>query len=141
MVKFVKKKYENYGCVVFSFLVFIIMIVFVLLFLGNKRIILFKSFSGVVFSDNCLVLILNDSQLKLFQKNKTIYIENKKKNFKIKKIEKNILERDGEKYNQVFFEVNFTDLYKVNDVLNVSVMEKNVRSLYIFRIIWGSDFN
>lgn len=136
-----KKKYENYGCVVFSFLVFIIMIVFVLLFLGNKRIILFKSFSGVVFSDNCLVLILNDSQLKLFQKNKTIYIENKKKNFKIKKIEKNILERDGEKYNQVFFEVNFTDLYKVNDVLNVSVMEKNVRSLYIFRIIWGSDFN
>ena len=73
--------------------------------------------------------------------NKTIYIENKKKNFKIKKIEKNILERDGEKYNQVFFEVNFTDLYKVNDVLNVSVMEKNVRSLYIFRIIWGSDFN
>lgn len=136
-----KKKYENYGCVVFSFLVFIIMIVFVLFFLGNKRIILFKSFSGVVFSDNCLVLILNDSQLKLFQKNKTIYIENKKKNFKIKKIEKNILERDGEKYNQVFFEVNFTDLYKVNDVLNVSVMEKNVRSLYIFRIIWGSDFN
>lgn len=132
-----KKKYENYGCVVFSFLVFIIMIVFVLFFLGNKRIILFKSFSGVVFSDNCLVLILNDSQLKLFQKNKTIYIENKKKNFKIKKIEKNILERDGEKYNQVFFEVNFTDLYKVNDVLNVSVMEKNVRSLYIFRIIWG----
>ena len=136
-----KKKYENYGCVVFSFLVFIIMIVFVLFFLGNKRIILFKSFSGVVFSVNCLVLILNDSQLKLFQKNKTIYIENKKKKFKIKKIEKNILERDGEKYNQVFFEVNFTDLYKVNDVLNVSVMENNVRSLYIFRIIWGSDFN
>lgn len=136
-----KKKYENYDSVIFCFFILILVVGVFLLFLCNEKIVLFKKFSGVVYSDNCLVFILNDYQLKLFQKNKTMFVENKPIKFKIKKIEQNILEKGGEKYNQVFLEVDFSDLYKVNDVLDVSIMEKRVRSFYIFRIIWGSDLN
>ena len=55
------------------------------------------------------------------------------------KIDKDILEREGNKYNQVYIKINISNLYKVNDVVNISIMNKCVSSLKIFNIIWEGD--
>ena len=134
-----KKRYENYGKVVFGFCLLLFSILVIVIYLINKKIVIYKVFSGVVYNDNVLVLVLSDEELKLFNKNKRVFIENKSKNFKIKKIDVDILERDGEEYNQVFINIDISNMYKVNDVINISIMEKNVRSYKIFSIIWEGD--
>lgn len=134
-----KKSYENFSKVFFSFIAFIVSIFLVIIILINKKIVLYEMFNGVLFNEDIIVLVLNNEELKLFNKNKVLYVKGEKKKFEIIKIDKDILEREGKKYNQVYIKINISNLYKVNDVVNISIMNKCVSSLKIFNIIWEGD--
>lgn len=134
-----KKKYDNFGKVMFGFGFFIISFFVAFIIFINQKIILYEVFNGVVFNEDIVVLVLNDDEIKLFNKNRKLYIKNKKMKFEIIKIDKDVLEREGKKYNQVYIKVNISNMYKVNDVVNISIMNKNVSSLKIFNIIWEGD--
>lgn len=134
-----KKKYENYEKITFVFILFVVFILIVCIYFVSKRIVTYKVFSGVVYQDDVLVFVLSNEELKLFNKNKKLFIENKSRKFLIKNIEKNVLERNGDKYNQVFINTDISDMYKVNDVINISIMDKRVRCYKIFSIIWEGD--
>lgn len=134
-----KKKYESYSGLVIMFCLLMIGIILLIIFLFNRKIVLYKVFNGVVYNEDILVLVLSDEELKLFNKNKKVLIENKSKDFKIMEIVKEVLERDGEKYNQVFLKINISNMYKVNDVVSISIKEKSVGSYKIFKIIGEGD--
>lgn len=134
-----KKSYENFSKVFFSFIAFIVSIFLAIIILINKKIVLYEMFNGVLFNEDIIVLVLNNEELKLFNKNKVLYVKGEKKKFEIIKIDKDILEREGKKYNQVYIKINISNLYKVNDVVNISIMKKCVSSLKIFNIIWEGD--
>lgn len=134
-----KKSYESFGKVLVGFSCFLICVFITIIIFSNKKVVLYEVFNGVIFNENIVVLVLDNDEIKLFNKNKNLYIKNKKKKFEIIKIDKDILEREGKKYNQVYIKVNISNMYKVNDVVNISIMNKNVSSLKIFNIIWEGD--
>ena len=136
-----KKHYEDFRKVMFLFVCLILLIIVFIIFIFNSKISIYKLFNGVVYNEDTIVLVLSNEDVKLFQKNKVFYVENKKINFNILKIEDDVLEKGDKKYNQVFIKTNFSNMYKVNDVLDISIREKNVRSYEIFKIIWKGGYN
>ena len=136
-----KRQYEKNELLFFSSIIFIIVVILFLVFLINKRVVLYRQFNGIVSKENILEFILTDEELKLFYKNKIIYIDNKKYKFKIARFENDVVEREGKKYNYVYIKTNISNLLKVNDVVKISIMEKSIKSINIFKIIWGGDLN
>ena len=131
-----KKKYEKNELILFFSIMFFILIIIVFIFLWYKKISVYKIFSGVVYKDNVLEVIVSEDDLKLFYKNKVIYIEDKSYKLDILKVNKNILKREEMKYSSVFINIEFTDMYKLNDVIILSIRDKGVRLIEIFKIIW-----
>lgn len=134
-----KKKYDDYSksyCLLFIFCIFLITIIIVLF---SKKLIIYKVFDGVIFDKNNILLMLSDDELKIFNKNKKLFINNKSFKFNISKIISDVLERNGDKYNQVFIEVNLSNMYKVGDVLRITIMDDRKSLFKIFKVIWDGD--
>ena len=132
-----KKKYEKFERNFICFFIFLILIIAFILFLINKKIVLYKLFNGIVYDNNTLVLVLDNNDIDIFEKNQILYINNKKKKFKIMKIYDDILDRNNKSYSQVFIKIKFSNKYKVNDVVEISIMDKSVNSYNIFKVIGG----
>ena len=132
-----KRRYEKFEKDIICFFIFLILIILFALFLINEKIVLYKLFNGVVYDKNTLVLVLNNNDISIFEKNRILYINSKKEKFKIKKINQDILKRNNKSYNQVFIKVNFSNKYKVNDIVEISIMDKSVNSYNIFKVIGG----
>lgn len=136
-----KKSYEYFSKVKILIILFFIAVFFTGIFMVNKKIVIYKVFDSVLFDKDLLVLVLNDDELKLFQKNNNLYINNEKKSFKVEKIVANVLKRRNKNYSQIFIKVNLNNLLKVNDVVNISIIDKSVRSYEMFKIIWEGEIN
>lgn len=118
---------------------FLIVVIIFIWFLFNTKFNIYKKFSGVVYKEGVIELIVSDEELKLFYKNVDVFINDKKEKIKIRNINKDILERNGVSYNQVFLEVSFTNMYKVNDVIEISVLSSRDKLIKIFKVIWEGD--
>lgn len=134
-----KKNYDNFNKCFILLFIFFVYFSFLFIFLFNKKLIIFKVFSGVVFDNNNVLLVLSDKELKIFNKNKKLYINNKSYVFNISKIDNDVLERNGDKYNNVFIEVNLPNMYKVGDVFNLTIMNDRKNLFRIFNVIWDGD--
>ena len=134
-----KKNYDNFNKCFILLFIFLIYFSFLFIFLFNKKLIIYKVFSGVVFDSNNVLLVLNDDELKIFNKNKKLYINNKSYVFNISKIDNDVLERNGDKYNNVFIEINLPNMYKVGDVLSLTIMNDRKNLFRIFNVIWDGD--
>ena len=135
-----KKNYEK-SRLIFALSIFLMLIIalcFIVLF--KMKIIVYKNISGIVFSDNIITFLVDEHDLKLFYKNKTIYFLGEKKRFMINRVDKNVLERNGVKYHYVYLNVEIPKNYKVNDVLKISVVEKKIQCIKIFKVIWDVWF-
>lgn len=136
-----KKHYEDFRKIIFLFFILVLLILMFSVFICNSKISIYKMFNGVVFNEEHVLFMLGDDELKLFQKNKIIFIENKKIKFSIWKIDENIVEKEKVKYHQVYIKVDISNMYKVGDILSISIKEKNVKSYEIFKIIWKGGYN
>lgn len=134
-----KKNYEKKDGFIIICIVFLIVQSLIMMFLFNRRVVIYEKFSGIVSKRNLVLFLLNDDELDLFFKNKVFYVDNRKKKFNIKKVENDVLKKDGVFYNQVFVEVNIPNMYGVNDAIDFSIAEKSVKSIEIFKIIWEGD--
>lgn len=137
MEKFMKRKYEKKELLIGICISLFIMEIVVGIWIIQRKITLFKEFSCVVEKKDLLVVMLNEEEMKLFRRNKCIYVGNEKVNYKINKVIKNILKKDNVFYNQVFIEVDIDDKCRENDIVFVSMAEKNVSLINIFKIMWG----
>ncbi len=131
-----KQKYEKKDVILIVCIIFFLLEVIFIYYVFGKKLVIYKKYSGVVVKDNYIVLVLNQDELELFYKNKSIYIENKRRNFSIKKIDENILKRGGVDYNQVFINVSISNMLKVGDVVDIVIRERSVKSINLFRLIW-----
>ena len=138
---YLKKRYEDFKVILFFFFILLTIIFLFFVFIFNSKISIYKIFSGVVFDDECILFVLNDKELKLFQKNKVLFIESEEIRFDILKIESDIVYKEDIKYHQVYIKVDISDMYKVGDVLGVSIKEKRVKSYEIFKIIWKGGYD
>lgn len=139
MVRFMKKRYESFESVVL-FSTLILFLIFVsIFFINQKRLITYKIFSAVYYDKNIIVLVVSNDELDLFFKNKKLFIDSKKISFEIDKIDKDILKRKGSIYSSIYIKTNISNMYKINDVIEVSIMDKKINTFNMFRIIWDGD--
>lgn len=116
-----------------SFILIILFSCIVILF--NKKIIKYRVFDGIVFSDSLVVLMVDGNDLDLFYTNSYVFINNKKIKFELYKVDKDILKRDNKYYSEIYLKMDFNK-YKENDVLKISILDEKIYSYKLFDVIW-----
>lgn len=132
-----KKKYEKTFSLflgVFFLLVFELIFLF---FLFQKKIQTYKKIQGVV-SNNSIILVLNYQDRKKIYSNSFLYVDGKKKYYKIENDLGIILQKDGEDYYQIGIVWDKMN-YKNNDSITMSIKDKKIRLIEIFQIILEGD--
>lgn len=134
-----KKRYESFESIVLFSTLILFLIFISIFFINQKRLITYKIFSAVYYDKNIIVLVVSNDELDLFFKNKKLFIDSKKISFEIDKIDKDILKRKGSIYSSIYIKTNISNMYKINDVIEVSIMDKKINTFNMFRIIWDGD--
>lgn len=135
-----KKKYENCEWIIISSWLFFIMVLVVGWIVLNKDIYSYKKFSGVLYTDTVLEVILDKEETKLLQRNSRVFIDDKNKKVEVIRVERDILKRKKKNYNQVFLEIG-ENVGKTGDIVEFTVIEKRMKVKNIFKIIWEGDYN
>ena len=139
MEKFVKlRNYEKR-----SFILIFILILFVFIFLFCCLLMFYKIpkyylINGVVFKDNVVEVMVDDDELRLFYKNKYIYINNKKYEYDISNIVLDVLIQDGKKYSLIYIDCDLRN-EKENDIVKITIKKENIKLFRIFETIWESE--
>lgn len=137
MVNYMKKKYHNFKLIIFFSIFIIFLEVIFLLYIFEKSYVIYRRLQGVVVMDNVLTLVVDDKELNMFYSNNCLFLNNKKMKYTIRNVNRDVLKRNDIYYHEVFLNVKLDKKSKVNDVLDISLMEKNDNLYKIFKIIWG----
>lgn len=133
-----KKKYENNQNLIIISWLFLIIALWSSLTVLNKEIYIYKKISGVLYTDSAMEVVISREDTKLLQKNKYVFINNKKMKIKIVQVNENILRRNKTSYNQVF--INIGEKFgSVGEVVSVTAVTKRIKVANIFKIIWEGD--
>ena len=134
-----KKRYENFENIVLFSILTLLLIFISIFFINQKRLITYKVFSAVYYDKNIICLVVADDDVNLFFKNKKLFIDSNKISFEIERVDKDILKRKGDIYSSVYIKVNISNMYKINDGIEVSIMNKKINIFNMFKIIWEGD--
>lgn len=135
-----KKKYEKVDNLIIISWLFLFIVLVIGWIILKEKIYSYKKYSGVLYTDEILEVILSKDDTKLLQRNKEVYILNKKYNIKVSRVEEDILKRDGKKLNQVFLDFS-KDLGTTGDVVEFTVIKRRIKGINVFKIIWEGDNN
>lgn len=133
-----KKSYEIFESRIIISWLFVVIVLVVGWLILNKDIYSYKKFSGIMYTDTVLEVVLDREDTKLLQRNKRIFIKDKNKKVEVVQVEKNILKRNKKRYNQVFLEVGKKN-GKTGEIVEFTVVEKRIKVKNIFKIIWEGD--
>lgn len=133
-----KKKYENNQNLIIISWLFLIIALWSSLTVLNKEIYIYKKISGVLYTDSAMEVVISREDTKLLQKNKYVFINNKKMKIKIVQVNENILRRNKTSYNQVFINIG-EKVGSVGEVFSVTAVTKRIKVANIFKIIWEGD--
>lgn len=125
-----KSKYEDYNIIIFFFIIIFLLELFLFVSLFNIKLSTYKVFSGVVYKDKCIQVVVDDKELNILNSNKSLSYKNKKKYYEIIDIDREIINN----YNLVTLRFNFKR--RVNDVVTFSVLDKKIKFIEMFKIIW-----
>lgn len=139
MVRFMKKRYENFENIVLFSILTLLSIFISIFFINQKRLITYKVFSAVYYDKNIICLVVSNDDVNLFFKNKKLFIDSNKISFEIERVDKDILKRKGDIYSSVYIKANISNMYKINDGIEVSIMNKKINIFNMFKIIWEGD--
>jgi hypothetical protein len=92
-----------------------------------------------MYESNCVLLVIPDDDMKCFNKNKVLFINNNKYEFNILKVDDLGMERNGDKYNNVFIEVSFFNMFEIGEVVNITIMDNRDFLFKIFNAIWDGE--
>ena len=133
------KIYEKY-----SFIYLIIILLFFIEILGiilllTFKIYSYKKMSGIVISENRIVLMLNKEDKKILYKNQNAYIDNYCRRYKIIENRGKLFSKGKEDYYEIIVDIKFSDKYKPNDLVELSLNDEKYKIIKIFKIIWEGD--
>lgn len=116
----------------------IIEIIFVSYLFTNKTYTYIK-LDGIVIKDNLINIIVSKKEQKIIDKNKYLYLNDKKIKYKIIEEKLDIIKKDNNKYNQLILEFKFNNKYKANDIISLTFKNKKINFIEIFKNIIEGD--
>lgn len=130
-----KRNYENNILILFlAIILFIFEIIFILILFLKKEYNYIK-LTGIVMKDNVLIVVVSKNEKTYFHNNSFLYLEGKKKRFKIIEDRGTIMSHNKKKYHELLINVDFNKKYKANDTISLSIKTKKKRLIEIFKII------
>ena len=134
------KRYEKKKTIFFCSLVLFFLILLFLFYLFYTKTNKYRLINGVVRKDNLAELIVSDTEYKRLSKTRYIYVDGKKKKYKIDNIIFNVLKRDKIKFHNVLINFKIDGEYKVNDNIEVVFSDEKVSLISMFKVIWKGEF-
>ena len=127
-----------------SIIYLIVIVLFILEFSGTILLCTIKKYSytkisGIVSNKNTIVLIIDEKERKILYKNQTAYIENKLKKYKIIENKGKLFSKNKTIYYEIILNIDFSNKYKPNDVIELSIKNNKYHLIKIFNVIWGGD--
>lgn len=134
-----ERNYEKKYSIVVITIMFIIFIFLFTIYLYFNKITNNILLSGVVNNKKTIELLVNDEELKLLYRNKTFYIDDKKRDYEIRKVTLKVLEKNNIYYHDIIIKTKFDKKYKENDNLKITLRKNKKRIIEIFSLIWKGD--
>lgn len=133
------KKYEQQSFVIFAcVLILILEIIFVITIYKHKE-YKYEKLTATVIKDNLVVLVISSNTKKVLYKNKYLYLNDKKKKYKIIEEKQSVIKKGKKKYYEVLINYKFDKQYKTSDIMFISIKKEKYRIIEIFKLIWDGD--
>ena len=95
--------------------------------------------TGIVLKDNILLLVSSKEENIIINKNKYLYMNTKKSNYKILEVKRNIITKGNKKYNEITIETKFDKKYKSNDMIEILFKDKKIYLIEMFKKVIRGD--
>ena len=124
-------KYKDYSLVNINIIAFIICMFIITSFSLLCKINIYSNYKLIYINNNVYEVIVNSKELNNFYNNSSLYLKNKKYNYKIDRVNKNILVKNNKKYHELYIKFKY-DKYKSNDIVDIALIDKRKRVINIF---------
>lgn len=135
----IQKKYEDLTKIkIITVLLIIIQLIFILL-MTNYKVYKNKTLTCIVMNKNICLLVLDDKEKELLHKNMKLYVNNKENTFKIIEDNNVVVTNGKKKYKEILIRVDLVKSYKTNDTVNLTIRERKIKLIEIFKVILEGD--
>lgn len=135
----IQKKYEDLTKIkIITVLLIIIQIIFILL-MTNYKVYKNKTLTCIVMNKNICLLVLDDKEKELLHKNMKLYVNDKENTFKIIEDNNVVVTNGKKKYKEILIKVDLVKNYKTNDTVNLTIRERKIKLIEIFKVILEGD--
>lgn len=117
---------------------FIFELVFLIILFESKEYKYEKLTTTVVKKDLVLLVVSKDTKQILY-KNKYLYLNDKKKKYRIVEERKSVIRQGKKKYYELLISYKFDKNYKSSDIMSISIKNEKYRMIEIFKLIWDGD--
>ncbi len=135
----IQKKYEDLTKIkIITVLLIIIQLIFILL-MTNYKVYKDKSLTCIVMNKNICLLVLEDKEKELLYKNTKLYVNDKENKFNIIEDNNVVVTNGKKKYKEILIKVDLVKSYKTNDTVNLTIRERKIKLIEIFKVILEGD--
>lgn len=135
----IQKKYEDLTKIkIITVLLIIIQLIFILL-MTNYKVYKNKTLTCIVMNKNICLLVLDDKEKELLHKNMKLYVNDKENTFKIIEDNNVVVTNGKKKYKEILIKVDLVKNYKTNDTVNLTIRERKIKLIEIFKVILEGD--
>ena len=135
----IQKKYEDLTKIkIITVLLIIIQLIFILL-MTNYKVYKNKTLTCIVMNKNICLLVLDDKENELLHKNMKLYVNDKENTFKIIEDNNVVVTNGKKKYKEILIKVDLVKSYKTNDTVNLTIRERKIKLIEIFKVILEGD--
>lgn len=135
------RNYEKQELMIFILSILIIIEIISFVFLFRYKVYEYKKLTGIITNKNIITLILDKNEKKILNKNKNIYLNNKLLKYKIIEDKGVIVKNNNKKYYEVLIKVKTPKDKKSSDYVNLSIKDKKINTIKLFKKIGEGDKN
>lgn len=132
-----EKKTLVYSLVIITFILEIITSFYIF----TTKIYQYKKITGVILQDNLILVYADKNDKRIIYKNKVLYINDKKTKYEIEEDRGVTIKNNKKDYSELILKLKLDGNYKLNDVVEITIQDKKVRLINLFKIIWEGDKN
>lgn len=119
----------------------IVIEIIVIVILYNNKIYSYTIIDSLYLDDKNIMTFVNKEERNVLYKNTSLYIDNKKIKYTILKDKGVTLKDNKQEYYEIYLKLKIKGKYKQNDHIKITIQNKKIKLLKIFKLIWDGDVN
>lgn len=133
------RNYEKNVGITFIIIITLIIEIIIFVYMIKDKIYSYQQLNTIVLKDNIVLSVVTKEERKQLYKNTRLFFKDKKVKYKIIEDKGVVITKDDKKYYEILLSFKFDKKYKSNDTIPVSLHDKKIRTIEIFKLIWDGD--